>query len=81
MIRLGKTARKQPEEIIKQAIEFFGPDGYKLEIKEQDEGRVYLQGGGGGVEVTAVAGEKGTSVDIVATEWEHQAKEFLGKLK
>ena len=53
MIRVATKTKMSPEEIIRQAIEFFGPEGYKLDIKEQTDSCVSFEGGGGSVDVVA----------------------------
>ena len=81
MLKIGKTTKMGAEEVIRKAVDFFGPNGYKLEVKEQGEGRAYFQGGGGGIEVSTCAEDDKTSVDITSTEWDYQVKEFMRKLK
>ncbi len=80
MIRLAKHTKMKPEDAIKRAIDFFGPKGYGL--KEFDNGPLCakFEGGGGMVEVTVCEEDKGASVEVVAQEWDAQAKEFMGKL-
>ena len=77
MLRMATKTKLSPEEAIKRAVAFFGPGGYRLEVKEQSTGYAYFEGGGGGVEVTACAEEKGTSVELVSREWDYQVKEFI----
>ncbi len=80
MLTLGTKTNLNPEEVIKQAIDFFGPNGYKLEIQEQSQECAYFIGGGGGVDVTTCVEEGKTSVDVSSREWDFQIKEFLGKI-
>ena len=54
--------------------------GYGLEIKEQAEDTVYLEGGGGGVNYAA-EGKKGSKIDIETREWRSQVKDFLASFK
>jgi len=81
MLKIGKESRLKPEEIIKKAVEYYGPKGYGLKVTEEDTCNVYLVGGGGSVRVSAAAGQKGSSVDIESVEWDYQTKEFLNKIK
>ena len=81
MISLTKNTKIKPEDAIKRAISFFGPKGYGLTIQEQDACSVALEGGGGGVNVSAAAAPKGSTVDVEAREWESQAKDFMTLLK
>ncbi len=81
MLNISKESKLKPEDAIQKAVDFFGPKGFKLEIKEQDACSVYFEGGGGGVRVSAAASKKGSSVDIESVEWDFQVKQFLDKLK
>lgn len=80
MIHLGKESRLSPQKVLGKAVEFFGPGGAGLEVKEQDEGCARFEGGGGHVLVRVCEGEKGAEVDLEAREWEYQAKQFMGKI-
>ncbi len=81
MLSIEATKKITPEEAIKRAVKFFGPQGYGLTIKEEDPGFVRLEGGGGGVAVSAVPKDKGSTVSVESREWDYQVKEFLGKIK
>jgi hypothetical protein len=81
MLSLNARTKIKPEEVIKKAVQFFGPGGYGLKIIQQDAGSVSFEGGGGGVRVTACTDEKGTSVDLETREWEFQLREFVDKIK
>jgi len=81
MLKLNVRTRRKPEEVVKRALEFFGPGGYGLKVTEQSDTCAYFEGGGGGIEVTAYSDGKGTSVDMETREWEYQVKEFAGKIK
>ncbi len=80
MLRMTSKTRLTPEEVVRRAVDFFGPSGYGLQIKEQGPGCAYFEGSGGGVEVTACSEEEGTSLEVVSREWDNQAREFMGKL-
>jgi hypothetical protein len=80
MIRIGSKTRLKPEEVVRRAVNFFGPGGHGLEVTSESEGYVCLAGGGGVIEVIASAEGKGASVELVSREWDYQAKEFLGKI-
>ncbi len=80
MIKVSKESKLKPQEVIKKAVDFFGPKGYGLELKEEDKCNAYLQGGGGSVRVAAATAKKGSSVDVEAVEWEYQSKQFLDKI-
>jgi len=81
MIRMAKHTRMKPEAALQKAVEFFGPKGFGLKVQESSPTCAKFEGGGGMVEVTTCAEEKGTSVEIVSQEWDIQAKEFMSKIK
>ena len=80
MLKIATRTKLNPEEAIKRAVEFFGPGGYGLEVKNQTPDCAYFEGGGGGVDVTACAEEKETSVELESREWDYQVKEFIRKI-
>ncbi len=80
MLKIATKTKLSPEEAIKPAVEFFGPSGHGLEVKGQQADCAYFEGGGGGVNVTACAEEKGTSVELESREWDFQVREFIGKI-
>ena len=81
MLSMTKESKLKPEAVIKSAVDFFGPDGYGLKVREQAEDTVYLEGGGGGVRVNVAESKKGSTVDVETREWENQVKDFLGSIK
>lgn len=81
MLKLSTSTKLTPKQVIDKALDFFGPGGYGLEVKDQSETCATFEGGGGGVWITTCA-EKGlTTVDFETREWEGQVKEFAGKIK
>ncbi len=46
MLKIATKTKLSPEEAIKRAVEFFGPGGYGLEVKEQSFDCAYFEGGG-----------------------------------
>ncbi len=81
MLRISKKSKLSGAEVIKEAVKFFGPEGYGLKVLEEDSCCVTFEGGGGGVYVSVTEEKKGNTVDIEAREWDFQVKEFLRKLK
>jgi len=80
MLKIATKTKLSPEEAIKRAVAFFGPGGYGLEVNEQSTHYAHFEGGGGGIEATACAEEKGTSVELLSREWDYQVKEFISKI-
>ena len=80
MIRLEVKTKHAPEKTIEEAVAFFGPDGYGLEVKEQSADHAFFVGGGGSVAITVKPEDKKTAVDIVSQEWDYQVQQFLEKI-
>jgi hypothetical protein len=80
MLKIATKTKLSPEETIKHAVEFFGPGGYGLKVIEQSSDYIRLEGGGGGVEITACAEGKGSSVELLSREWDYQVREFINKV-
>lgn len=80
MLNIATKTKLSPEEAINRAVEFFGPNGYGLEVKTHNPDCASFAGGGGDIEVTACAEDKHTSVELVSREWDYQVKEFIGKI-
>ena len=80
MIRIAAKTKLSPEEVIKQAVDFFGPSGHKLEVTSQTSTAACFERYGTGVGVAARAEEKGTSVELVSQEWDYQVYQFIDKI-
>jgi hypothetical protein len=81
MLKLNVTTALKPQEVVQKAVQFFGPHGFGLKVESQNETCAYLEGGGGGVEISTCADGGNTSVDIFTREWENQVKDFGEKIK
>ena len=80
MLKMEVKTKLSQEEAIKRAVDFFGPGGCGLEIKNQGLACVSFEGGGGIVEVVACTEEKGTSVELVSREWDQAVRAFVNKI-
>ena len=80
MISLSKLSKLSGEEVLKKAVEFFGPEGYGLETREETSDHISFEGGGGHVTVAANPDGRKTSVEVTSREWDRQAKEFIMSL-
>jgi hypothetical protein len=84
MARYGKETKLPPKAVLAHARSFFGPDGdLGLPIISASWNEVRFEGGGGGVEVTALprAGELGTTeVTVLSREYDQWAERFLAAL-
>ena len=81
MLRIATKTKLTPEEVIKKAIKFFGPEGYKLKITSKMETSATFDGGGGSIEVSACADSSKTAVDFLSREWDFQVKEFIKAIR
>jgi hypothetical protein len=80
MLRLSAITKLSPEEAVKRAVQFFGPEGYGLEIKEESETGASFEGGGGGVSVSASTEDGKTTVELASREWDYQIRQFVKKI-
>ena len=80
MIRLEVKTKLSPEKTIEEAVSFFGPGGYGLEINEQANDQAFFTGGGGSVAISVKQEDKKTAVDIVSREWDFQVQQFVDKI-
>ena len=80
MARYGKESKLSPGKVLEKALEFFGPEGLGLEVKEQNECCANFEGGGGHVVVRVGERGRGSEVDLETREWDYQVKQFMGKI-
>jgi len=80
MLNIATKTRLKPEEVVKRAVDFFGPKGYKLNITNQSADCASFEGGGGGVDISTCIEGKQPSVDLTSREWDYQVQEFIGRL-
>ena len=79
MIRISKSSRLEPAEIIGRAEAYFhGGEG--LDEVERGSCCISFAGGGGEVTVTVVEEEGGRSVEVLSREFDYQAKRFLERI-
>jgi hypothetical protein len=74
-MRYETTTLLRPEEVATRARRFFGRN-LGLEERHFDHTMTFT-GGGGGVALETTAGEDCTTVELLAREWDIQAREFL----
>jgi hypothetical protein len=77
MLRVEKSTRLKPYEIINKASAYFGSEGEGLEEKERFLCCISFEGAGGYVAVSVVEESKNRTVDVETREFEYQAKQFL----
>jgi hypothetical protein len=76
-MRYQVTTTLSPQEAIARAKAHFGPQGVGLEVIEQNETCVTMQGGGGHVSVLACAEGKKTTLDVETREWDYAVRQFV----
>lgn len=79
MLRIETSTGLLPADVISQAVKYF--TGLGLKVMTQGPASVYLEGGGGGVEIAAVPDRKITKVEFVTREWDNQVKEFIDTIQ
>ena len=79
MARYGLETDKSPEEVIDQAVGFFGREGIGLNITERKECCISFEGGGGHVFLT-VSQDGKTDVELVTREWDYDVKRFVRQI-
>jgi hypothetical protein len=75
-----KETKKGADTVMEQAIKFFAGSPPGMTIKSQDKSCATFEGGGGYVNVTVTAKDKGATINLETREWDYWAKKFLEKL-
>lgn len=81
MLKLNVRTKHKPDEVVKRALAFFGPEGFGLKVTDQGDECASFEGGGGGITISACRDGEETSVDMETREWEGQVQAFALKLK
>ena len=80
MIKLEAKTKLSREEVVERLKRFLGKGGLGLEMTDETPECLYFEGGGGYVTATACSEEGETRLNLVAQEWEFQAKKFISEL-
>lgn len=80
MALYSAETKKEPEEVLEQAISYFGEKGLGLSMTSDNPCCVTFEGGGGHVSVTASREEDRTEVRLETREWDYQVKRFMGQI-
>jgi hypothetical protein len=78
-MRYEVTTSLTPEEVIEDALDYFGPGGTGLEVSSQTSQGVVFQGGGGHVAIQIQPGAT-TTVEIETREWDYPVRQFMARL-
>jgi hypothetical protein len=79
MMRYEVTTSLTPEEVIEDALHYFGPGTTGLTLTSQSSQGVVLQGGGGYVAIQVHAGVT-TTVAIETREWDYPVRQFMARI-
>jgi hypothetical protein len=80
MINIEATTKLSPDEVIQSLKKYFGSGGQGLEITDEQRSCVAFAGSGGLVTAEVCPWGRRTKVNLVAQEWEYQAREFISQL-
>ncbi|RPJ72344.1 MAG: hypothetical protein EHM15_09515 [Desulfobacteraceae bacterium] len=80
MLRIAKSTRRSPAEILDQAERFFGEGGEGLAQTGRNECCISFAGAGGHVAVTLSEEGRERTVEIETREFEYPARRFLERL-
>ncbi len=80
MARYSVKTKKDPEQVVEQAIDYFGEEGLGLLVTRQNPCCATLEGAGGYVSVTASQDEGRTEVKLETREWDYHVKRFMGQI-
>jgi hypothetical protein len=81
MLRIATKTKLTPSDVINNAIQFFGPEGFKLKITNKTETSASFDGGGGSIEISTCEGDGKTTVNFISREWDYQVKEFIRAIR
>jgi hypothetical protein len=80
MRNIAKESSLTPDEVLGEAVAFFGPGGVGLAKTECGEGCLRFEGGGGYVQIQVTARGSGSQVEILEREWTFQVDNFLDEI-
>jgi hypothetical protein len=79
-MRLEAKTKLPPRKVMALARTFFGEELGLTEAQADADMAVFV-GGGGGTAVGTHREGRTTTVELLSREWDHEAKQFIGKLK
>jgi len=80
MLRMGKETNKDPQTVLSEAAQFFGPEGVGLSLMQQNDEVVVLEGGGGYVAVNVSKENSHTAIDVQSREFTYDVRKFMEKV-
>ena len=79
-MRYTTTAKMGPEDVIRTAVDYFGPDGLGLKTCESTPRSAQFEAPDGFVTIT-VECEDRTTVNISTREYDFDAQQFMARIK
>lgn len=79
-MRYQVTTKLSQGDAIKQAKEYFGPQGVGLEVVTEQDASIAFSGGGGHVSVVACASDEATSLELETREWDYPVQQFMHQI-
>lgn len=79
-MRYEVTTDVTPREALEQAVTFFGPGGWGLQLTTKHPGSLIFQGGDGHVAITAKPREEETVLDLETREWDVAVQKFMAQI-
>ena len=76
-MRYSVATALAPQAAIAYATDYFGPQGVGLEVIDDHETCVTLQGGGGHIAVVACAGAQQTTLELETRAWDDPLQQFM----
>jgi hypothetical protein len=76
-MRYSVATALTPQAAIAYAKDYFGPQGVGLEVIDEHDTCITLQGGGGHISVVACAGDKQTTLELETREWDYPVQHFM----
>ena len=75
-----KETHLNPQQVLREATRFFGPQGLGLELKDCGNDCLQFQDAAGYITVEAHEYASGSKVDVIGPEFEQHIREFMARL-
>ena len=78
-LRLSTNTKLSPAQAMEQAVRYFAEE-LGLTVASQSAIAARFEGGGGHIQISAVATPQGTELELETMEWEIQVRQFASHL-
>jgi hypothetical protein len=80
-MRYSVETDMSPEEVVEEALSYFGEGGLGLDLESKNPCCVHLTGGGGHVSVTVEeGGDERSVVELETREWDYHVRKFMSEI-